>query len=262
MKENEYKDLKYILTSTMRTKLIISIYEKSKNLDDLRNELGKPSATILHGLKELENANYVKKLNKYYSLTSNGYLLAVNLIKLIENWYSVDVNKVFWNNHSLDYLPEEAMKNLYRLKNAECITSTNKDLSQALGEYIKLISDCEELKIILPIFSEIHLDKIIEISRNGKARNIEIITTNKIADSIKSNPIYSNALKENKHIGISILNKKTNIYLTVSEKFVSLNLFFKDGHFDDSQLLVDKTKEGINWGNELFKHYKYTISEP
>ena len=32
-----------------------------KNLDDLRIELEKPSATILHGLKELENLNFVKK---------------------------------------------------------------------------------------------------------------------------------------------------------------------------------------------------------
>lgn len=75
--KKEYKDIKYILTSTMRTKLIISTYKKEKNLEDLRNELKKPSATILHGLKELENLNYIKKTNKYYSLTSNGYLLAI-----------------------------------------------------------------------------------------------------------------------------------------------------------------------------------------
>ena len=68
--ENEFKNIKYILTSTMRTRLLLSIYEDSKNLDDLRNELNKPSATILHGLKELENINLVKKVQKYYQLTS------------------------------------------------------------------------------------------------------------------------------------------------------------------------------------------------
>lgn len=40
--ENEFKNIKYILTSTMRTRLLLSIYEDSKNLDDLRNELNKP----------------------------------------------------------------------------------------------------------------------------------------------------------------------------------------------------------------------------
>ena len=64
--KEEYQGIKYILTSTMRTKLLLSIYNGSKNLDDLRIELEKPSATILHGLKELENLNFVKKVQKYY----------------------------------------------------------------------------------------------------------------------------------------------------------------------------------------------------
>ena len=72
--KEEYQGIKYILTSTMRTKLLLSIYNESKNLDDLRIELEKPSATILHGLKELETLNFVKKVQKYYQLTSNGYL--------------------------------------------------------------------------------------------------------------------------------------------------------------------------------------------
>lgn len=45
--KEEYQGIKYILTSTMRTKLLLSIYNESKNLDDLRIELEKPSATIL-----------------------------------------------------------------------------------------------------------------------------------------------------------------------------------------------------------------------
>ena len=63
--KEEYQGIKYILTSTMRTKLLLSIYNESKNLDDLRIELKKPSATILHGLKELENLNFVKTCRTY-----------------------------------------------------------------------------------------------------------------------------------------------------------------------------------------------------
>ncbi len=39
--KEEYQGIKYILTSTMRTKLLLSIYNESKNLDDLRIELEK-----------------------------------------------------------------------------------------------------------------------------------------------------------------------------------------------------------------------------
>ena len=113
----EFSGLKYILTSGMRSKLLLTIYENPKNLDDLRNELKKPSATILHGLKELENSNLVKKVHKYYELTSNGYLITTNMIKLIENWYSVNKGKLFWNNHDLSGIPDDMLKNIYLLKN-------------------------------------------------------------------------------------------------------------------------------------------------
>ena len=70
----EFKNIKYILTSTMRTKLLLHMYNNPHNLDDLRKELSKPSATILHGLKELENMNLVRKIQKEYQLTSNGHI--------------------------------------------------------------------------------------------------------------------------------------------------------------------------------------------
>ncbi len=39
--KEEYQGIKYILTSTMRTKLLLSIYNDPKNLDELRVELKK-----------------------------------------------------------------------------------------------------------------------------------------------------------------------------------------------------------------------------
>lgn len=88
----EFSGVKYILTSGMRSKLLIAMYESPKNLDELRKELKKPSATILHGLKELETINLIKKVQKYYELTSNGFLLTTNMVKLIENWYAININ--------------------------------------------------------------------------------------------------------------------------------------------------------------------------
>ena len=40
----EFSGIKYILTSGMRSKLLLAIYDGPKNLDELRNELKKPSA--------------------------------------------------------------------------------------------------------------------------------------------------------------------------------------------------------------------------
>ncbi len=259
--KDEFKEMKYILTSTMRTKLIISLYEKTKNVQDLRNELNKPSATILHGLKELENLNYVKKLNKYYSLTSNGHILAVNLIKLIENWYSIKINKIFWDSHDLNPIPEKQIQNIYQLKNAECVMSTTTDLSKALTTYLDLIANENKLNIILPVFSEVHIDKLIELLKNKSLTELKIITTEEVINSIEHSPKYKNTLLNNEKVIIYLLDSPIKLFLTVNNNFMSLTLFFKDEQYDDSQILIDTSKDGIKWGKELFNYYKNMSKE-
>ena len=134
----EFSGIKYILTSGMRSRLLLAIYENPKKLDELRGELHKPSATILHGLKELENINLVRKVQKSYELTSNGFLLTANMIKLIENWYSINKDKSFWNNHDLSGIPDELLKSIYLLKDAEYVNSTTSILQDPQPYRIRL----------------------------------------------------------------------------------------------------------------------------
>ena len=251
----EFSGLKYILTSEMRSKLLLTIYEDSKNLDDLRNELKKPSATILHGLKELENNNLVRKVQKYYELTSNGYLITTNMIKLIENWYSINKSKVFWNNHDLSDIPDDSLKNMYMLKNAEYVNSTTSDLSNAFNAYIKQISKAKQLKIILPIYSENHFRHLISLLNGDGLESLELIISEELENSMRQNKYIKESLLENEKVRIKTIKHNVKLFLTISEQFISLTLFFKDGHYDDSQILIATDKEALKWALNLSTHY-------
>lgn len=225
----EFSGIKYILTSGMRSKLLLAMYENPKNLDELRNELKKPSATILHGLKELENINLIKKVQKYYELTSNGFLLTTNMVKLIENWHTLNKNKVFWNSHDLSGIPDELLKDVYHLKNAEYITSTTSDLSNAFNTYIKLISKAKILKIILPIYSENHFKYLIKLLNEDKLKKLELIVSDKILESINENELFKRELLENDKVKIHRIAQNLKVFLTYGNGFMSLTLFFKAG---------------------------------
>lgn len=252
----EYKSLKYILNSSMRTKLLLAIYENSKNLDELRNELNKSSATILHGLKELENVNLIKKTQKIYELTSNGFLLTANMVKLIENWNSIHKNRDFWDNHDLKDIPEEVLKNIFLLKEATYVNSTTSDLSNAFTQYINMISDARNLKIILPIYSENHFKQLIKLLNSKKLEHLEIIVSEHILRSIRRNNFFKNALLEHEKVTIISIKLTLKVFLTCSEEFMSLSLFFKDGHYDDAQILMAKDENAIDWALNLFAFYK------
>ena len=252
----EFKDIKYILTSSMRTKLLLAIYEIPKNLDELRSILKKPSATILHGLKELESINLVRKSQKYYELTSNGYLVTTNMIKLIDNWFALSKSEIFWNNHDLSDIPEDIIRNVYLLKDAEYINSTTSDLSIAFNKYIKLISKAKALKILLPIYSENHFKHIISFLNEGKLEKLDLIVSEDIYNSIQRNELFKKELLENEKVNTLVTAKRFKIFLTYSEKFMSLTLFFKDGHYDDSHILIAKDEGAKKWALSLIKNYE------
>lgn len=252
---DEFSGIKYILTSGMRSKLLLAMYGNRKNLDELRNELKKPSATILHGLKELENINLIKKVQKYYELTSNGYLLTTNMVKLIENWYAINKSKLFWNSHDLSGIPDEILNEVYLLKNAEYVTSTTSDLSNAYNTYIKLISKSKELNIIFPIYSESLLKHLIKLLKGNNLKKLELITNEEIFNSINANDTFKNELLNNKKVKIKCIEKRLKIFLTQGDGFMAMTLFFKDGHYDDSQVLIAKDSNAQKWAKMLKKIY-------
>lgn len=251
----EFSGIKYILTSGMRSKLLLAVYEKPKNLDELRTELKKPSATILHGLKELETINLVRKVRKYYELTSNGFLLTSNMVKLIENWYAINKNKLYWNSHDLSGIPDDVLNDVYLIKNAEYVTSTTSDLSNAFNTYIRLISKAKKLKIILPIYSENHFKHIIKLLNGNKLKKLELTLSEEIFNSIEENEFFRNELLNNKKVKIRCVNERLKIFLTQSDEFMTLTLFFKDGHYDDSQIMIGKDKNALKWAKVLGKKY-------
>lgn len=255
----EFKNVKYILTSSMRTKLLLAIYNESKNLEELRADLQKPSATILHGLKELESINLIKKVQKYYQLTSNGYLLTTNMLKLIDNWYAIDKNRAFWNNHDLTGIPNEMLKKIYLLKDCEYIHSTTSDLSNAFNHYINLLSTAKDIKIILPIYSENHLKHIIQLLNQDRIEKLDLIINSDILNSINGNNLFKETLLNSNKVNITMTKNPLKLFLTSSENFMSLTLFFNDGHYDDSQILIGEVKDSIKWAEEINLDYKEKI---
>lgn len=251
-----FDDVRFLLTSSMRSKLIISLYYGKKKLVELREDLNKPSATIWHGLKELEKLDLITKEDKCYMLSSRGYLLALNMLKLIENWYSIEYTVDFWLNHTIHVIPEKFMKNSYLLKGAECISSSGNDVSKPLTKYLTMIKGADEMNIILPIFSKIHLDAIFDNLSGGVTLNL--ITTSGILDSFKKEGYMKKIfdLIEDNNINLWRYDGNLKIFMTCTESFVSLNLFFEDGYYDDSKMLLNENLEGIQWGKNLFEYYK------
>ena len=76
-----------------------------------------------------------------------------------------------------------------------------------------------------------------------------------IYNSIDNNELFKKELLQNKKVNVIIISKPVTIFLTQSKEFMSLTLFFKDGHYDDSQILIAYDNNAKKWALSLWKFY-------
>lgn len=253
---NEFEELRFVLNSRLRSKVVIVLFDSEKTLDELKTIFDKPSSTILHTLHELNLLNLIIKKGKSFNLTSRGYIFALIMYKFISNMYFINKSYEFLENHSLDCIPHPFLRELYLLIDGYYVLSEDIDLTKPLNEYLKIINNVNELNIILPIFSQIHIDAII---KNVKESNnkLTLITTSNILKSLKRTGYMRELSRLSKSHDISIFkyDGDLDIFLSFGRTFTTLSLFFKDGQFDDSILFVDKTINSVKWSKKLFNYY-------
>ncbi|MBE6512171.1 MAG: DUF1724 domain-containing protein [Methanobrevibacter olleyae] len=255
---NRYDDfitVRFLLASKMRPLLLLLLSDREYDLNTLREELNKPSASILHGLKELERINLIKKNFKRYSLSSKGVLYSASLKKLFMDLHIFEINRDFWLEHSIDSIPRDSFKNTYLLKDSVFVESDEHNLSKSFTKYLELLSNCGDMEIILPIFLEEHLEIILENLENGD--NLLLITNDEVLSSLRNSKYYGDLadLSKKGKVIIRKVDYDLKIFLTICEDFMSLSLFFRDGLFDNSCFILNEHSDGIKWAKILFEKF-------
>lgn len=254
-KYGDFLAIRFLLSSKIRPKLLLLLSKSDYDLHGFRRDLNKPSASILHGLKELESANLIKKNFKTYSLTSKGVLCSVCLQKLFEDLYIFQINREFWLNHSIESIPPVCFKNTYLLKDSIYVESDEHDLSKSFMKTIDLLGTCNDMKIILPVFLEEHLDLIM--GNLEKGHKLVLITNKQVLSSLRDSEYYEKLLMYSKKGSVVVRKIETDLklFLTICDSGMSLSLFFADGLFDNSSCIYNEKSEGVKWANLLFEKY-------
>ena len=247
--------MRFLLGSFMRSRVLLALVDSSSRLNTLRNDLGKSSATVLHAVSELESYNLTIKDYKDYCLSSKGFIYALALDKLVKNLYIFQSNPNFWQKHDIDNLPNEFVENAYLLKDSTYISTDKRDMEKPVNDYFKNIKNSDNIRVILPVFSEIYLEMILKSLRED--HKLELIVDDKVFGSLKNSSYFNRILRLSKEKKL-VLKKyfgDLSLFLTIGNDFISLNLFDMEGFFDDSETIFNKTSDGVKWGEIIFNFY-------
>ncbi len=244
-----------ILTfSEKRKDILFLLQENPRTLSDIKDYFDVRSPEILPRLKEMETANLIIRQEGMYRLTSLGKVSAIYYKPFLDTLTAIEANEDFWRDHDLVAIPEILLNRIQELKECMVVRDEHEHIYDTHKAFMENVLSSTRFVGFSSIFLPSHPPMFLELARKGIP--ISIIVTPNVFFKIKSE--YSAEIEEflkYKHTSFHVYDN-AKIAFVVTDRFLSLSLFFKNGTFDPRNDLIGFDSASIKWGEDLFKHYK------
>ncbi|PAV05193.1 MULTISPECIES: helix-turn-helix transcriptional regulator [Methanobacterium] len=243
--------LKFLTSSNVRTGILLSLNESSKNLTGLKQDLNLESSTIIHGTSKLEKRDLIFKNGEKYSLSQIGKIFALKLINLIKTIDTIKSHEKLWLNHEIDRIPEELLLKIGDLNDSILIKSDFTNINKPHTNFIQLLKQTKKMKGVSPVYHPDFPEIIATLISKGV--DIQLIVTISILKILNRGIL--NELLSKKNFKLYVIDEEVREAFTVTDNFISFGLFIVDGIYDYSMDLISDDKNAIVWGQKLFEYY-------
>jgi predicted transcriptional regulator len=163
-------------------------------------------------------------------------------------------NMKFWDVHKISAIPGEFRLRLHELGNYEIVRSTPTDIFKPHHEDMRNLVNASLMKSVSSVMHPDYPRHICDLAEKGM--DVFIIMTDEILEILEKT--YMEELKKCsglKNICLSVCHEKIEIAFVVTDSFLSLRLFLKDGNYDFHEKIMSFDKSAIGWGEDLFNYY-------
>lgn len=243
-------DMKFFVSSDVRSKIVISLSECPKNLSQIRGELNFSSSTLLHGIYLLEERNLVLKDSGLYYLSQTGELFALKLINLMKSCSSIYKIESLFLNHEIQVIPSELLEGIECLEKCHVLESDTKNLIGPYDMLCKKIKSSKTINFVSSVYYPFYLDILRSPEING-----DIIVTRDILNTLFNELENQNEDITRFNVGLWEIEDDLKLSLTLADKFIAMGLFLDSGVYDSNRFLVGEEPQALTWGIRLFNHY-------
>jgi predicted transcriptional regulator len=248
-------DMKFFIASDVRAKILISLRSGSKNLADLRKEIHLSSSTILHGMNQLEQKNFIFRESGNYSLSQTGEVVANKLIDVMRSFYSLNLCEGLFLNHDISCIPPELFKDIGCLEKSFIVKSTSTNIMRPQEVLSEFLAKSKNFKQLTSVYNPSSVQMFMEtLEKKGQ---VQLIMTEGIIDKLVETAGEAKLGKwiNDGHLKLMKIDEDIKISLTTGDNFIALGLFSTDGAYDLNISLISHGEDAISWGNRLFDHY-------
>ena len=252
------EELKFIASSGLRMKMMISLFEKPKTSTELKSEFKIGASTIIHTARDLEKEKILKEEIDGYHLTTVGKIITYKLIEMIKTLRALKKSQEFWLTHVIDDVPEKFLREMYKLYEHDAMRSSMRNVFKTLSIYLELSRKAKKFWGVSPIFVDVFVTLIKKLAdRNA---DVKLVLTEEVFGEIKNKhrDVLKNVFSK---IELWIIQEEPKVAFTVTDSFLSVGLFEENGVYDPTYDIISRDEEAIEWGRELFEYYKSKARE-
>ncbi len=247
--------LSFLVLSYKRKDLLLFLREGPKTLQEIRNSLEVTSSGIIPEIRKMEEKQLIYQMNREYALTEIGEVVAESMFRFEGILHVFSEDTKFWSDHDISGIPEEFRLRLHELGKYEIIKSTATDIFRPQNEYMKNLLKAKWMKGISAVLLPEYPEYVLNLAEKGVP--VSVIVTRELVETIKEkckkelekSKCYENAC-------IMVCDEKIEVGFAVTDFFISVRLFMKDGTYDFYQNILSFEKSAVRWGEDMFRYYE------
>ncbi|HWQ64017.1 MAG TPA: transcriptional regulator FilR1 domain-containing protein [Methanospirillum sp.] len=258
-----YNDIRLGLESIFRSRLqmqiLLSLGEGCKTLSDLRTITGSSSQAIIPRIRALEKRSFISAQKYQYCLTPLGRIFEAKINEITRLFSLLTNHDTFWQEHYLEGIPEQSIKEMSDLYNSQIIADTSVEIFQVYAHYQTAIEKAKRIHWISSMISPGHLQYVISQVIEGVP--VEMIITAEVEMQLRAEP-YASQLSQMRACSNYIQYISDNplkFGLMVTDTELILGLYKQDmTTFDASSHFTSHDSQALSWGERVFTHFRST----
>ncbi|MDV0447855.1 hypothetical protein MsAg5_17720 [Methanosarcinaceae archaeon Ag5] len=252
MKDESLTDALFL--SEKRRLILLFLLQGPKTIEEIKKHLDSKSSPIMVQIRILVRNNLIAEKNGVFMLTELGKSVVPEMISILDMFLVFDSCPNYWPDVDLEAFPTHLLNRIGELGEVHLYVPDHAHIFDCSRQVFEELKDVESLIEISSIFRKTYIKDYLSIAEKGS--NVSFILSKEVLDRIENEypEVYYRYMRLN-NVRFFIAPDMNLASCLITDKFVSLSLFTKDGLFYNHDL-VSRNKSAINWGIDLFYHYR------
>lgn len=236
--------------------LVLLLREGPKKIDEIKDALNLNSSALMPQIKKLLKCDLLTydSAEDVYKLSDMGALI-VEKIEEFLNIVNVYVeNHEYWETRDLSEIPYHMRKRIGNLTHCELLVADRDCLFEFHPTFVDNLINSKHVMMTSSTFQPQTVSLFSKLLRNNS--KLSVVFTELIFDKFLDDfPEQFRCFLSHENMSISIRSGHIGpLTLVVTDTFMALWLFDKNGRFDGTTL-ISYEKSALKWGQELFTYY-------